>query len=520
MLADRGRPRVLVVDDDDVTRLLATETLEGAGFEVYDAVDGAAAVALHAELAPDLILLDVHMPALDGYAVCRHVRARADGAATTLVVMTAADDVDSVEQAFAAGATDFLTKPLNLPLLAHRIRYLLRAARAVRDERDHARALGRVQRMARLAHWRVVAGAFTWSCDVGAVLWPEVAATVAAPRSLLALVHPDDRALVAEAMAVAAPHQLDYRMVLPDGSERLVHQDAEVVDDDGRAVVIGATQDVTDQRAAERRITQLAFFDDLTGLPSRAFLHRFLRRVLAEAEGAGAPVALLSVGIALGAVPGTVSPTDRDELRRAIAGRVIEQVREADDDLRLDQPTGDPGLVAGGAAVLDQRAGIVAGVGGGRDADRRGHEQLAIADPVAGDQRRGDRRRDRPRHLGALIAQDHDQLVGPRPGDQRPAGPAVGVAGRRDQDRSDVRRRAGARSDQRRDRVGGDGAGRQPGHDGGGRGRRDRAAGAHARALPGLRDPGLLLRAPGPGRRAGADAAHAVRVEPRRRRRR
>ena len=351
MLADRGRPRVLVVDDDDVTRLLATETLEGAGFEVYDAVDGAAAVALHAELAPDLILLDVHMPALDGYAVCRHVRARADGAATTLVVMTAADDVDSVEQAFAAGATDFLTKPLNLPLLAHRIRYLLRAARAVRDERDHARALGRVQRMARLAHWRVVAGAFTWSCDVGAVLWPEVAATVAAPRSLLALVHPDDRALVAEAMAVAAPHQLDYRMVLPDGSERLVHQDAEVVDDDGRAVVIGATQDVTDQRAAERRITQLAFFDDLTGLPSRAFLHRFLRRVLAEAEGAGAPVALLSVGIALGAVPGTVSPTDRDELRRAIAGRVIEQVRGADDDLRLDQPTGDPDSWTGGALV-------------------------------------------------------------------------------------------------------------------------------------------------------------------------
>lgn len=351
MLADLPRPRVLIVDDDDMTRLLATETLEGAGFEVFEAADGAAGVAAHAALTPDLMLLDVNMPGLDGYGVCAQVRARPEGSATPILVMTALDDVDAVERAFAAGATDFLTKPLNLPLLAHRVRYLLRAAQAFHDEREQAQVLARVQRLARLAHWRVDAAGFAWACDVGAVLWPEVAASVPAPRSILALVHPDDRDLVATALTTTAPHQLDYRMVLPDGSERLVRQDAEVIDDAGRPVLIGATQDVTEQRAAERRIAQLAFFDDLTGLPSRAFLHRFLRRVLLDARASGAPVTLISIGIALGAVPGTVSPTDRDELRRAIAARVVEHVRGADLDLRLDQPVGDPDAWLGGALL-------------------------------------------------------------------------------------------------------------------------------------------------------------------------
>jgi len=391
VLDDTTRPRVLVVDDDDMARLLATETLEGAGFEVHEAADGEAGLAAHGALAPDLVLLDVNMPGLDGYAVCERVRARPDGGATPILVMTANDDVDAVERAFAVGATDFLTKPLNLPLLAHRVRYLLRAAQAFHDEREHARMLARVQRLARLAHWRVDANGFAWACDVGAVLWPEVAASVPAPRSLLALVHTDDRAQVEAAMATIAPHQLDYRMVLPDGSERLVRQDAEVIDDAGRPVVIGATQDVTEQRAAERRIAQLAFFDDLTGLPSRAFLHRFLRRVLHDARGTGSPVALLSIGIALGAVPGTVSPTDRDELRRAIAARVVEHVRGDDLDLRLDQPVGDPDGWSGGALLA--RPGSDELVVVLRDARAATPEPLAtrLATALAAGYRVGDR---------------------------------------------------------------------------------------------------------------------------------
>ena len=336
-----------MVDDDDMTRLLATETLAGAGFEVHEAADGEAALAIHAAVAPALVLLDVHMPGMDGYQVCAALRARPDGATAAILVTTAADDVASVERAFAVGATDFLTKPLNLPLLAHRVRYLLRAARAFHDERDGARALARAQRMARLAHWRVDGGEFAWSGDAAAALFDGGPL----PRSLLALVHPDHHPQVAAALATPAPHQLEFRIVLPDGSERLVHQEAEVVTDDGRPVLFGVTQDVTEQRSAERRITQLAFFDDLTGLPSRAFLHRYLRRLLDGRSAGDPPVAVLSIGVALGAVPGTVSPGDRDELRRAIAGRVVDCVRGDDRDLRLDQPIGDPDAWAGGALL-------------------------------------------------------------------------------------------------------------------------------------------------------------------------
>lgn len=344
-------PLILIVDDDDVTRLLAAEALAGAGLATVEAADGIEALAVHAARAPDLVLLDVNMPRLGGHEVCRRLRAMPSGAATAVLMMTATDDVEAVEEAFRVGATDFLTKPLNLPLLAHRIRYLLRATAAIDAEREHTHLLERVRRLARLVHWRIGAGGFAWSCDAAAVLWPDAPPGWIPPAALGELVHPDDRAAVDAALASVAAHQLDFRLALPDGSERRVHQEAELVDDHGVPVLIGATQDVTELRAAERQIAQLAFSDDLTGLPSRAFLHRYLRRVLGEVRRDGGELTVLSIGLALGASPGAVTPAERDELRRAIAGRVIQHVRGADLALRLDQPIGDPDDWAGGAVV-------------------------------------------------------------------------------------------------------------------------------------------------------------------------
>src|ERR1043165_208938 len=120
--------RILVVDDDFATRLLASEALLAAGFAPIEAEDGREALDRFDRTSPDAILLDINMPGIDGYEVCRRIRMRPGGAATSILVMTATEDVDAVQRAFAAGATDFLTKPLNLPLLSHRVRYMLRAA--------------------------------------------------------------------------------------------------------------------------------------------------------------------------------------------------------------------------------------------------------------------------------------------------------------------------------------------------------------------------------------------------------
>ena len=125
----RVKPLVLVVDDDAALQMLARAALEQDGFAVEEATDGAAGIEAFARCRPDIVLLDVNMPKADGFTVCARIRQLAEGANTPVMMMTAAEDVDSIHTAYEAGATDFITKPLNWVLLSYRLRYALRAAR-------------------------------------------------------------------------------------------------------------------------------------------------------------------------------------------------------------------------------------------------------------------------------------------------------------------------------------------------------------------------------------------------------
>jgi diguanylate cyclase (GGDEF)-like protein/PAS domain S-box-containing protein len=127
----KNLPVVLVVDDDAAIRLLSRETLEQAGFDVIEAEDGRGAVSLFEEVHPDIILLDVTMPEMDGFTVCASVRRMPAGERVPVLIMTGLEDVESIHHAYNVGATDFITKPINWVLLGHRVQYILRASMAV-----------------------------------------------------------------------------------------------------------------------------------------------------------------------------------------------------------------------------------------------------------------------------------------------------------------------------------------------------------------------------------------------------
>jgi EAL domain-containing protein (putative c-di-GMP-specific phosphodiesterase class I)/PleD family two-component response regulator len=326
-----SHPLILIVDDDESTRWLAREALTRSGFAVLEACDGGEALRLQGEHRPDALLLDIVMPVLDGYAVCRRIRQRAAGSTTPILVMTTKDDLDAIEKAFAAGATDFLTKPLHLPLLAHRLRYMLRAAVAFTDARDNASRLVRAQRLAKLVHWQLHDGQFSWATDPSTIfgeLQPIAVADDQPQQShaaLIALVHPDDRLRVAAVLELGQPHVLDYRMRLTDGSVRLVHQEAE---DDPSGVpgsLLGATQDVTEMRFAEQEIVRLAFFDEVTRLPNREFLRRYLGRMTERSRDQNRPLTVISIELGIAALKDSLAPDD-DVLLLAAADRVVEQV--------------------------------------------------------------------------------------------------------------------------------------------------------------------------------------------------
>jgi class 3 adenylate cyclase len=138
--------RILVVDDNPQNVKLLEQLLRGSGYEPVSALSGREALDKMAKSKPDLVLLDVVMPQMSGYEVCRAIRADPSTALLPVVMVTALDPGEERVKGIEAGADDFLSKPINQPELLARVKSLLRI-----------RALhGKVEEQARqLAEWNV-----------------------------------------------------------------------------------------------------------------------------------------------------------------------------------------------------------------------------------------------------------------------------------------------------------------------------------------------------------------------------
>jgi putative two-component system response regulator len=138
MSEQAGRPAdILVVDDNDANRLLLRTYLKARGYGVREASDGEGALDLIRDQMPDLVLLDVMMPGLSGYDVCRRLRDMPAGALVPVIMATALHDSADKAQAADAGADDFISKPLDKLEVLTRVRSLLRIKRLT-DELDGA----------------------------------------------------------------------------------------------------------------------------------------------------------------------------------------------------------------------------------------------------------------------------------------------------------------------------------------------------------------------------------------------
>lgn len=117
---------VLVADDKAPGRELVRTVLERFGYKVFEAGDGEEAVVEALRIHPDLIILDIHMPGLDGFGVIEKLRQEEDFAATPIIALTASAMMGDRERAMAAGFTGYITKPIRLDALRAEVERLLR----------------------------------------------------------------------------------------------------------------------------------------------------------------------------------------------------------------------------------------------------------------------------------------------------------------------------------------------------------------------------------------------------------
>ena len=138
-------PRILIADDNQANAELLEAHLDGTGFDTRITANGEDALAAARDWNPDVVLLDVMMPKLSGFEVCRRLRADPATKDTAVLMVTALDQANDVETAVETGTDDFITKPINKTELLLRVRALLEG-RSQAGDVDRALAyMGRVQ---------------------------------------------------------------------------------------------------------------------------------------------------------------------------------------------------------------------------------------------------------------------------------------------------------------------------------------------------------------------------------------
>jgi diguanylate cyclase (GGDEF)-like protein/PAS domain S-box-containing protein len=255
---DLKTPHLLVVDDDRTTRQMLKDLFEDDGLIVHVAWDGISALARLQDVQPDLILLDVRMPILDGFATCTRIRALPGGDELPVLMITSHDDDASVERAFAAGADDIVFKPLHIALLKGRVRNLIKGRRASLARRSSEARLAEAQQLAHVGSWtlELASDAFVASDEVARIFGHDPAARPTF-KMLMEHVHPDDRAMVdavlAAVLAGTSTFDVEHRIMRPNGEVRTIIAHGKLVlDAEGRpGYLVGSVQDITERKQAQ-----------------------------------------------------------------------------------------------------------------------------------------------------------------------------------------------------------------------------------------------------------------------------
>ncbi len=333
-----GSPVILTVDDDATVRAFLRTSLESAGLEVIEASCGEEAIRVFADQRPQLVLLDVAMPGLDGFATCAALRTLPGGGSVPIVMLTGSDDLPAITRAYEAGATDFEVKSVNWVILGHRIHYLLRAKRTLDALRASEARLAAAQRIAKLGdwEWEASSGRHHWSEQTLRLLGTQ---TVVRPthEEFLARIHPDDRSrarhALDDALHAAGSFELEFRVGAAGGEEVILHAQGEaVVGATGLvAGLAGTLQDVTERRRAEERIRRLAYFDAQTALPNRVLFQERVLQAIADARRSRRLVALLFMDLDhFKQVNDTLGHDAGDLLLCEVASRLNTAVRDTD----------------------------------------------------------------------------------------------------------------------------------------------------------------------------------------------
>ncbi len=318
-------PKILVVDDNTPIRLTLRKGLSKAGYEVYEASDGEQGYELFFSRSPDIVLMDVQMPVINGFETVQKIRKKEKGRATPILMLTADDDVDSIRHAFDSGATDYITKPINLPLLLLRLQFALRdiEREQILDRTEQQKENAR--QLFGLVYWEINSRTEQVSLtnsDIKTLSW------LSPPPTSLAkfteFIQPQERDRFLSDMRSAIdnnrPFDLNVSCKANDGIHfvRIVGQQ----DDDGNFIT-GALQDITGQKELEDRTSYLNYYDQVTGLANQKLFLSSLEKSIQQSLELNLKIVVLVIELQnLNAITNAYGNTITETLQSRVAAEI------------------------------------------------------------------------------------------------------------------------------------------------------------------------------------------------------
>ncbi|WP_019865279.1 putative bifunctional diguanylate cyclase/phosphodiesterase [Methylovulum miyakonense] len=331
-----SRSLILTIDDDHMIGLMLHDVLDREGFEVLSVANGRDGIGMINARRPELVLLDVMMPEMDGFECLQLIRKIPGMELLPIVMLTGADDTDSINRSFELGATDFIVKPIHWPTLPHRLRYFLRASSALSELAKSEADLRTAQKIARLGSWDWVVeeDKMEWSDEVFNVLDVAPDEFDGQCRDIYKRLVNADAEKLLQAIGRCAKNKQNFHLECQirhaNGSDNvlLVHGEPIVVGNDVTRIH-GTIQDITERRRIEEQIRFLSYYDPLTHLPNRKLFKMILGQAMAYSNLNNAEMSALFISVdRVKRVIETLGPSVGDQIVKLFADRLVAKVQE------------------------------------------------------------------------------------------------------------------------------------------------------------------------------------------------
>ncbi len=293
---------ILIVDDDPIFRKMLEAFLLKEGMEVLTATNGHEGVCIALETQPDLILMDAQMPELDGVEACHQIKDAFPDADVQVLMVTASNDEALIESAFEAGASDYITKPINWTLLRHRVRYELGLGshfKALRNSETRFRILFE---QAPVAY--VVLDQAGHIVQFNPALGQLLRTSTLQGRSLCEFIEAADCATLRADLKALISEQRDIdghilRLNHDQGHPTYVRFTARATPavDTQRTEILCILEDITETVLNTRTLEKQANTDPLTGLLNRRTFEQTLTLHLRSTRKTGMPLSLAMIDI-------------------------------------------------------------------------------------------------------------------------------------------------------------------------------------------------------------------------------